>query len=335
MIFLRIARWLGLLLIALLMFGAGAWCALALSFRVGGPDVVGDVAAGMVVVLTLIALAFLTTRRRWLVVGIYAVAFAAFLGWWATILPSNDRDWAADVARTATATVDGDRVVVSNVRNFAWRTDEDFDPVWEQRTYSLAAVTGADLFMLYWAGEAIAHTIVSFGFADGAHLAFSIETRKERGEPYSAIAGFFKQYELAVVAADERDVVRVRSNVRGEDVRLYRLRMSPDQARLLLRAYVAEANDIAARPRFYNTVTANCTTLVYELVQTVHPGLPLDPRILISGYLPDYVYELGGLDTSVPFPNLQYAARIHDRAARADAAADFSAKIREGVPTPR
>ena len=116
----------------------------------------------------------------------------------------------------------------------------DFDQRWEQRTYDLSRLTGVDLIMSYWAGEAIAHTIVSFGFDDGARLAFSIETRKQRDEVYSSIAGFFKQYELAVVAADERDVVRVRSNIRGEDVRIYRLRMTPANARILLGEYVVD-----------------------------------------------------------------------------------------------
>ena len=139
--------------------------------------------------------------------------------------------------------------------HFTWRSDADFDPVWEDRTYALSHVTDVDLLMSYWMGEAIAHTIVSFGFDDGSRLAFSIETRKERHEQFSSIAGFFKQYELAIVAADERDVVRVRSNIRGEDVRIYRLRMSPENAQILLREYLAKANELAATPRFYNTLT--------------------------------------------------------------------------------
>ena len=110
------------------------------------------------------------------------------------VTPSNDRDWQPDVARSVTATIDGDRLVVSNVRNFNWRSDTDFDQRWEERTYSLSHVSNVDLILSYWAGEAIAHLIVSIGFDDGSRLAFSIETRKSRGEEYSTIAGFFRQY---------------------------------------------------------------------------------------------------------------------------------------------
>jgi Domain of unknown function (DUF4105) len=258
----------------------------------------------------------------------------SFWSGWSTIHPSNDRDWTPDVARSVPGTTDGDRVVINNVRNFTWRSDTDFDSRWEQRTYNLSYLTNVDLIMSYWGNEAIAHTIVSFGFDDGSRLAFSIETRKERGEAYSSIAGFFKQYELAIIAADERDIVRVRSNVRGEDVRIFRLRMTRANAQMLFREYVEEANDLARAPRFYNTLTTNCTTLVFEMVRVIHPGLPVDYRVLLSGYLPNYAYSLGATDTSMSFERLRDLSRIHDKAVRADTDPDFSARIREGIPNP-
>ncbi|MBV8738758.1 MAG: DUF4105 domain-containing protein [Alphaproteobacteria bacterium] len=260
--------------------------------------------------------------------------FALVVGWWMTIKPTNNRNWAPDVARTATAIITGDRLVVQNVRNFVWRSDTDFDQRWEQRTYNLSHVTDVDLIMSYWAGEAIAHTIISFGFADAPRLAFSIETRKESHEGYSSIAGFFKQYELAIIAADERDVVRVRSNIRGEDARIYHLRMAPKNAQLLLREYMAEINNLAQHPRFYNTLTANCTNLVFDMVRVIHPGLPIDIRVLFSGYLPNYAYDLGATDRTMSFDKLRELSKIHDRAVQADKDPLFSARIREGIPTP-
>jgi hypothetical protein len=330
----RLARWFGLALVAIAILLIGGWCALAIWFRLAAGEPARDAVAGGIVILAVIVVACLATPRRWLALGVYAAVFVLILAWWTTINPANDRDWAQDVARVATATIDGDILVVDNLRNFSWRSDTDFDQRWEQRTYNLSHVTDVDLILSYWAGEAIAHLIVSFGFSDNDRLAFSIETRKERDEAYSTIAGFFRQYELAIVAADERDVVRVRSNVRGEDVRIYRLRMPPQYAQALLREYSAEVNDVARTPRWYNTLTANCTTLAFGIFRIIQPGLRLDPRVLLSGYLPNYAYDHGATDTSMSFEALRDRARIHDRAAKADADPKFSERIREGLPVP-
>ena len=326
--------WLSLAVSAVLILAIGTWCSIGAWYQCSWPEPVRLVPPGLTAAATLAAIICLVTRHRWIALGIFLGAFAGFLMWWATIAPTNDRDWAPDVARTLTAVVDGDHAVVSNVRNFDWRSETDFKPIWETRTYDLATITNVDLIMSYWMGEPIAHTVVSFGFADGQRLAFSIETRKETHEQYSSIAGFFKQYELAIVAGDERDVVRVRSNIRGEDVRLYRLRMGSADARRLFLEYLATANDLARTPRFYNTFTANCTTLVFDMVTIIHPGLPLDVRVILAGYLPDYAYSVGALDQSVSFEELRDRAHIHEKALRADAAPDFSARIREGIPKP-
>jgi hypothetical protein len=331
----RLARWIAFALLAVAILLIGVWCSIAIWYGCPGGEAVRGLLAAATLAFAVVVVACLATRRRGLAIAVYAASFALFLAWWTTIRPTNDRNWTPDVARTVTATIDGDLLVVKNVRNFTWRSDTDFDQRWEQRTYNLSGLTNVDLIMSYWMGEAIAHTIVSFGFDDGARLAFSIETRKEVGEGYSSVAGFFKQFELAVVAGDERDVVRVRSNVRGEDVRIYRLRMTPANARVLLREYVEEANDLAREPRFYNTLTANCTNLVFDMVRVIHPGLPLDIRVLLSGYLPNYAYDLGATDTSVSFERLRKVAKIHDNAVQADSDPLFSARIREGIPVPR
>jgi hypothetical protein len=331
---MRLVRGAGFVLVAAAMLLIGAWCSVAAWYGCGVGEPVRSLLAGVTAALALVAVAGLATRWRRPMLLIYSGVVAIFLAWWATISPASNRDWAPDVARILKATVDGDRVVLSNVRNFNWRSESDFDPIWEQRTYNLSRVTDVDLIMSYWMGEAIAHTIVSFGFDDGSRLAFSIETRKESHEGFSSIAGFFKQYELAIVAADERDVVRVRSNIRGEDVRIYRLRMTPENAQLLLREYLAEANELARAPRFYNTLTSNCTTLAFDMVRAIHPGLPLDARVILAGYLPNYAYAVGATDTSMPFAKLRELSRIHEKALRADADPDFSARIREGIPVP-
>jgi hypothetical protein len=324
-----VTRWLGIVAAGLVLSLSGLWGALAIWFRLAPASPVREVLAGGFLLLGVVAIVCLALRR-WRVVALYGVCFVAIFAWWVTLQPSNDRVWADDVARTASGTVDGDHLVMRNVRNFAWRSDSDFEPRWETRSYDLNALTGVDLFMSYWAGESIAHAIVSFGFADGQHLAFSIEIRKEKTESYSALAGFFRAYELSFIAADERDVVGVRTNVRGEDVRLYRLRVTPAQARALLLEYVAEADALAGTPRCYNSLTTNCTTQIFRMVRTLQPSLPMDYRVLLAGYLPDYVYDLGRLDTSIPFEVLRDRSHIRGKADSTDP--DFSKKIREGVP---
>jgi hypothetical protein len=95
-----------------------------------------------------------------------------------------------------------------------------------------------------------------------------------------------------------------------------------------------EANELARTPRFYNTLTANRTHLVFDMVRVIHPGVPMDARVLFTGYLPDYAYDLGATDTSVSFEKLRELSKIHDKAAQADADPNFSARIREGIPAP-
>ena len=326
----NIMRWAGTVTAGLGMLFAGFWVALTIWFRLAPTAPLREILSGGLLLLGLAAIVCLA-RRCWHAVALYGVCLTAVFCWWGTLQPSNDRDWADDVARTATGTVENNRLVMRNVRNFVWRSDSDYEPRWETRNYDLNGLTGLDLFMSYWAGESIAHAIVSFGFADGQHLAFSIETRKEKTESYSALAGFFRAYELSFIAADERDVVGVRTNVRGEDVRIYRLHMAPAQARALLLEYVAETNDLARTPRFYNSLTSNCTTEIFRMVRALRPGLPLDYRMLLTGYLPNYIYDIGGLDSGIPFEILRRRSHIGGKANSIDP--NFSQKIRLSIGT--
>lgn len=327
----RILSIAGHMVLALLVALTAFWGTLALWFRLP----LGDIARYIVPALW-VALALLTLRAcafsRWRQVLPYAAALAALLVWWSTIQPRSDEDWAPDVARAVTATVDGHTARLTNVRNFDWRSDSDFTERWENRFYDLDAITSVDVINSYWSGPAIAHTLLSFGFADGQHLVFSVEVRRQRNAVYSEVSGFFKEDELAIIAADERDIIRVRSNVRGEDVQLFRLKVTPEQAKAMFLALLAEANDLAATPRFYNTVTANCTTILFKLARTISPDLPLDWRVLLSGYLPDYLYKIGLVSNTIPLAELRERGRINERSKAADRSPDFSRLIRMGVP---
>ena len=262
----------------------------------------------------------------------FALALPACCCGGSSIEPSNDRIWADDVAQMTSGEVTGNQVVLHNVRNFDWRTNTDYTQRWETRTYDLERLQSVDLITSYWTGPAIAHVLVSFGFDDGQHVVFSVEVRRERERGFSEIGGFFKEFELSVIAADERDVIRVRTNVRGEDDYLYRIRMPLAAKRALFLAYVGEADRLVVTPRFYNTLTANCTTLVYHMMRHIVGHLPFDYRLILSGYLPAYVYKVGGLDTRYSLEQLHSLGRITDRAKAADRSAHFSQAIRAGIP---
>lgn len=281
-----------------------------------------------------VSLAGLLERRTRRIAGfVFGAATAALLMWWGTLQPSHQRAWADDVAQLLEAGIDGSHVHLKNVRNFEWRSETDYTPQWENRTYDLDRLRSADLVLSYWMGPHIAHTLVSFGFDGGERVVFSLEIRKERHESFSAIGGFFRQFEQILVAADERDIVRTRSNARGEAVYLYRLQMSQANVRALFLEYLHAANELRRTPRFYNTLTSNCTTIVFELARLIAPALPADYRLLLSGHFAEYIHDLHGLTPGHRYAELQALGHINERALASDASGDdFSMSIRQGVP---
>jgi hypothetical protein len=293
--------------------------------------------AGLAVIFVLATvLAFVVTRQRGRTLVGYLIVFAALVAVWLQIPASNDRDWQPEVALTPYFTMNGDTTTIHNVRNFNYRSETDFDPRWETRTYDLSTLDSVDLIAVYWAGKAIAHIMLSFGFAGKDYIAVSIETRKEKGESYSTLAGFFRQYELYYVVADERDVIRVRTTYRQpqEDVYIYRINGPLKNLRRVFLDYIKSINDLRDRPRFYNTLTTNCTTTIWMHTRMNPESPPLSWKILLSGYLPDYLYDLGRLDTTRPFADLEKLSHVNARAHAADKDAAFSQRIREGLPLP-
>jgi hypothetical protein len=316
-----------------LLIGSSAiWGAFALWYQAPGGQALKSLSVLLWAGFNVTLLIALWHGRTVLGVLAYAVAFGALLIWWQRIAPSNHRIWSDDVAQMTTGTIDGNQVTLHNVRNFEWRSDTDYTQRWETRHYDLDRLNSVDMIMSYWSGPAIAHMLISFGFTSGDHVVFSVEIRRESHESFSEIGGFFKEFELSVIAADERDVIRVRTNVRGEDDYLYRIRMPLSDMRSLFLAYIDEANTLVRAPRFYNTITVNCTTLVYHMMKRIVGYLPMDYRLLLSGYLPEYVYRVGGLDNRYSLAALRAFGRITDRAKQADRSDAFSADIRKGIP---
>jgi Domain of unknown function (DUF4105) len=322
------ARVLATLVIAI----PAIWGAFALWYQLPGGNALKTLGVMLWAAFSIATLIALWQGRSTLGLVGFLVAFAGLLLWWHQLRPSNDHAWADDVAQITTGTVDGSGVTLHNVRNFEWRSDSDYTQRWETRHYNLDRLRSVDMIMSYWTGPAIAHMLVSFGFDDAQQVAFSVEIRRQKDQSFSEVGGFFKEFNLSIIAADERDVIRVRTNMRGEDDYLYRVRMPVTAMRSLFLAYVEQANSLVHTPRFYNTVTVNCTTLVYHMMKRIVGHLPLDYRLLFSGYLPQYVYGLGALAPNYRFEELRSRGHITERAKAADQSESFSRDIRRGVP---
>jgi hypothetical protein len=262
-----------------------------------------------------------------------ALAMAAVLGWWLTLQPHNDRDWQPYMAQAPWAEVNGDLVTLHNFRHTVYRTNKDYTPHWETRTVDLSKLTGIDIGMDYWGSEWIAHPVVSFQFSDALPVAFSIETRREKPESYSAIAGFYRQYELLYVVGDERDLFGIRAiHSPKNTMYLYRTTTTPEKARERFMEYINAMNALKQQPRWYNAVTTNCTTSVRGQ-RSATSRTPWDWRILLNGKLDEMMYDQGVLATGgLSFPELKQRAAINDAARAAGNSADFSRVIRESRP---
>ncbi|WP_395449363.1 DUF4105 domain-containing protein [Aminobacter sp. UC22_36] len=313
---------------------AAAWATLALWYRLPAPEIGRGLAACLFALLGIATAIALFSPWRLHALALFVITFAAVMVWWNTIAPPEHADFAPDVARQVTGLREGDKLTLTNVRDFEWRSNTDFTERWTTRSYDLNKLETLDLFMSYWAGPEMAHVIMSFGFEGGDQLAWSVEVRRRNGGEFSPIADLFKANPLVIVAADERDVVGVRSNIRGEDVQLYRLNVPAKDARALLLGYVADANALAATPRFYNSITTNCTTVIFRMMRAVGDVTPFDWRLIVNGYLPEYAYDRGALDTRLSVQELRARAHIATRALAAGLTPDFSQLIRAGMPSP-
>jgi hypothetical protein len=321
-------------LLAIAIVGLSLWAAMAAYFgplgSVLGAALIGG--AGLVA-----AVSAIRSRGSRIPIAVFGVVAVGFLFVWSGIEPSNDRNWQPDVARLASATIDGDRVTLHNIRNFEYRSELDYTPHYYDKTFDLRELDEVDLIAVYWMGDAIAHIMLSFGFAGRDYVTMSIETRKEVGESYDTIRGFFRQYELVYVVGDERDLIGLRTHYRKdppEDVYLYRTKASAENARRLFLDYLREINTLNEKPAFYNTGTTNCTTNIYRHTK-VNPGPHrFSWKILLSGYAPEYVYENGNLDTRMPFADLRRLSHINPVAEAAGFGPDFSQRIRANLPRP-
>lgn len=256
------------------------------------------------------ALAFLAGARvvaLWLVTAL-GIVIANI--WWAFVPATNDKPWAPELAFGGAAEVSGNEVTLHHVRNFAWQTPDTATPSWETRVVNADQITSVDLFTSVWGNPLIAHVMISFGFADGQHVVFSNEIRRTEDQVFSTLGGFVREFTLIQIVADERDVIHLRTDLRGETVSLFPLDLTPEAARALFLGFVRFGDRLDAQPEWYNTLLANCTTVPFRIVRGLGGTLPLDWRVLASGRLPEYLYDRGLIRPDLPLDEVLRRARL-------------------------
>ena len=274
------------------------------------------------------------TRRPRMPLG-FAGLFLCVLVWWICIRPSHDRQWRPEVSVMPRATIDGDRVRITGFRNFEYRSTDDFTVRYEEREFLISHLTSLDLFVSYWKQGPVGHTFVSFNFDNALPLCISIETRPEVGEGFHPIASLFKQFELIYVVGDERDIVGVRTNYRKEEVYLYRILTSPENARRLFLVYMDRINKLADHAEFYHLLSNSCTINIVRYANAAGRIGRFNIRHLLNGFIDRYIYSAGLVDNTLPFDELRRRSRINDVALAADNTPDFSERIRSSLPTIR
>jgi hypothetical protein len=273
-------------------------------------------------------------RRRWKTLAFVAV-YLGVVAWWIAIPPSHDRNWRPEVAAMPRAVVHGDRVRITGVRNFDYRSRNDFTVRYEEREVELSHLTALDFYVSYFMEGPVGHTFVSFIFDNAAPVSISIETRPEEGEGFAPVASMFKQFELIYVVGEERDLVGVRANHRNEPIYLYRLNTSAEDARQLFLVYLQRINELADKPEFYHLLTNSCTINIVRYANAAGRKGRIDIRHILNGLADSYLYRSGRMAAALPFQELRRRSHINEAVRAADGLPepDFSDRIRLALPT--
>jgi len=322
--------WIGRTVLLAVGIPATAWMALALHFDLRGSSLRNPLA----IFLALFSLALLILLPIVAAALAWGALFAVVLWWWLSLKPRADRDWLPEVARPPQVTIEGDKILIRDFRDFDYTPQGDQVPRYLDRTLDLGRLETLDYFVSHWSGPLIAHTMVSFGFGGDDYLCLSVEVRRERGQAYSALKGFFRQFEIIYVIGSERDLVRLRTSIRREEVYLYRVRVPPERMRRYLVECLRRAEALAARPEWYNALTSNCTTNLFSHMAEGPKARDM-LEILLNGFSARYLYQRGGFADHLSFEELQARSSLREAALSAGDGADFSRRIRAGLVEPR
>ena len=311
---------------------AAAWGTFAFAFRTGGARGMRTLCAALWAAFGLGCIVALCIGWTAAAIAAYALAHGLLLVWWKHLHPSNDREWADDVSQAVGGNIEGNVVTLDKVRDFVWRTKTDYvqrcgAPQLRSRAARFAR---HDRVVLVAALHRAHADLVRLRL--GSPRRFLGRDQTPEAPSFSEVGGYFKEFELVIIAAEERDIVRLRTNVRREQTYLFRLNFPPEVMRTLFLSYVTEANELKDTPRFYHTISSNCTTVLYAMLKRIVGRLPFSYRVLLSGYMPEYFYSIGRLDIRYPLAELRALGYISERGRMADQSPTFSADIRRGIP---
>lgn len=264
---------------------------------------------------------------------LFVVVLIAIVGFLVFTKPSLERNWTPDQQILATASFDGDKVAIKNIRNISYRTTTDYDVSYYNKTFDLNKIKRVWFMVEPFSGHGFgaAHTLLSFEFENDEFVSISVEIRKEQGESFSPIKGLLRQYELVYVIADERDVIKLRSNYRKDDVYLYPIKTTKEKTRELFVSMLERANKLGNEPEFYNTLTSTCTTNLVDHVNLLSEGkVPFSFKTLMPAYADEYALTLGLInDEETDIEKLRAKYKINEKAEKFADDVRFSVKIRE------
>lgn len=301
------------------------WFWLAVGVHLSGTGLM--VAQGAIIVLALLCWALMGQGKAlWLLI-LTALGIVLAQVWFSFIPARGDREWAPELQHGVTAEISGSTVHLHNIRNFDW-TRDSFTPAWEERVVDMDQITSVDIVTSVWGNPLIAHLMISFGFADGQHVVFSAEIRRTKDEEFSTLGGLVREFELVLIGADERDVIHLRTDARDETVSLFPLTLPPEQRKALFLGFVDLGNALEAQPKWYNTITANCTTVPWRLARSLGDALPLDWRLVATAKFPGYLHDRGALRPDLSLAEIEARAALPVFGPRPADGAAYSRAIR-------
>lgn len=276
-------------------------------------------------------MAFFTRKRVLFLLIVLLVAALCFVVWQTLKKPATTADWQDPLAIQSMAEFKGDIVTVKNVRNFRYSSEKDYQISYYNQDYNLNNISRVWYIVEPFANrDYAAHTFLSFEFSDGKYLTISIEARKKKGQEYSLFLGTLRTYPLMYIAADERDSIMMRTNIRKNDVYLYPAKATPEQAKILFVDMLEKMNSLVEKPAWYNTFTANCTSMIAYHVNKIWPGIlpKFVWQVWISGYAEALAFDEGLIDTNLSLPEARQKYYITSTSQQAGDTPEYSQKIR-------